>query len=151
MWTAWDLPSGAWPSSSAPQERTEPLRFQRTYESPRNAMGWQGRGVWRVGPRFREGGMVLPPPTTLRVVRPHPCLSDEVYVPVRSVSTLCQRLHIQSYLTVCDPMDCSPLGSSVHGISLARILECIAISPSRGSSPPRDPIRNSCIGRRVLY
>ena len=38
----------------------------------------------------------------------------------------------------CDPIDCSPLGSYVHGISQARILEWVAISPSRGSSQPRD-------------
>ena len=38
----------------------------------------------------------------------------------------------------CDPMDCSPPGSSVHGTSQARILEWVAISFSRGSSPPRD-------------
>ena len=38
----------------------------------------------------------------------------------------------------CDPMDCSPPGSSVHGISQARILEWVAISLSRGSSQPRD-------------
>ena len=36
-------------------------------------------------------------------------------------------------------MDCSPPGSSVHGISQARILERVAISFSRGSSRPRDP------------
>ena len=36
------------------------------------------------------------------------------------------------------PMDCSPPGSSVHGVLQARILECVAISSSRGSSPPRD-------------
>ena len=35
----------------------------------------------------------------------------------------------------CDSMDCSPLGSSVHGILQARILECIAISFSRGIFP----------------
>ena len=35
-------------------------------------------------------------------------------------------------------MDCSPPGSSVHEISQARILECVAISFSRGSSQPRD-------------
>ena len=35
--------------------------------------------------------------------------------------------------TLCDPMDCSPSGSSVHGISQARILEWVAISFSRGS------------------
>ena len=40
----------------------------------------------------------------------------------------------QSCLTLCDPMDCSPPGSSVRGISQARILEYVAISFSRGSS-----------------
>ena len=40
--------------------------------------------------------------------------------------------------TLCDPMDCSPPGSSVHGILQARILEWVAISFSRGSSQPRD-------------
>ena len=37
-------------------------------------------------------------------------------------------------LTLCGPMDCNPPGSSVHGISEAGILECVAISSSRGSS-----------------
>ena len=40
----------------------------------------------------------------------------------------------QSCPTVCDPMDCSPPGSSVHGIFQARVLEWVAISFSRGSS-----------------
>ena len=44
----------------------------------------------------------------------------------------------QSCPTLCDPMDCSPPGSSVHGIFQARILEWAAISFSRGSSQPRD-------------
>ena len=39
-------------------------------------------------------------------------------------------------LLFCDPIDCSPPGSSVHGISQARILEWVAISFSRGSSNP---------------
>ena len=43
-----------------------------------------------------------------------------------------------SCLTLCDPMDYSPPGSSVHGILRARILEWVAISFSRGSSWPRD-------------
>ena len=42
----------------------------------------------------------------------------------------------QLCLTLCDPMDCSPPGSSVHGISPARILEWVAVSSSRGSSNP---------------
>ena len=44
----------------------------------------------------------------------------------------------QSCSTLCDPMDCSPPGSSVHGILQTRILEWIAIPFSRGSSQPRD-------------
>ena len=40
----------------------------------------------------------------------------------------------QSCPTLCDPVDCSPTGSSVHGILQARILEWVAISFSRGSS-----------------
>ena len=44
----------------------------------------------------------------------------------------------QSCLTLCDPMDCSPPGSSVHGMLQARILEWVAMPSSRGSSQPRD-------------
>ena len=44
----------------------------------------------------------------------------------------------QSCPTLCSPMNYSPRGSSVHGISQARILEWVAISFSRGSSQPRD-------------
>ena len=51
-------------------------------------------------------------------------------------------------LTLCDPMDCSPPGSSVHGICQARILEWVAISFSRESSQPRDPTHVSCSAGR---
>ena len=55
----------------------------------------------------------------------------------------------QSCLTLCDPMDCSLSGSSVHGIFQARVLEWIAISFSRGPSRPRNRTWVSCIaGRR---
>ena len=53
--------------------------------------------------------------------------------------------------SLCDPMDCNPPGSSVHGISQARILEWVAISFSWGSSRPRDRTRVSSIGRQILY
>ena len=56
----------------------------------------------------------------------------------------------QLCLTLCDPVDCSPPGSSVHGIFQARILECIAISFSGGSSWPRDQTQVSCIAGRVM-
>ena len=45
-------------------------------------------------------------------------------------------LFAQSCLTLCDPVDCSLPGFSVHGILQARILEWVAISSSRGSSDP---------------
>ena len=54
----------------------------------------------------------------------------------------------QSCLTLCDPMDCSLPGSSVHGIFQAIVLEWIVISFSRGSSRPRDRTRVSRIADR---
>ena len=44
----------------------------------------------------------------------------------------------QSCPTLCDPVDCSPLGSSVHGILQTRILKWDAMPYSKGSSRPRD-------------
>ena len=57
---------------------------------------------------------------------------------------------LQSYLTLCDTVDCSLPGSSVHGILQARILEWVTISSSRGSSPPRDRTLVSCIAGRYF-
>ena len=54
----------------------------------------------------------------------------------------------QSCPTLCDPMDYSLPGSSVHGIFKARILEWVAISFSRGSSQSRDRTHVSCIACR---
>ena len=53
-------------------------------------------------------------------------------------------------VALCDPLDCSPPGSSVHGISQARILEWVAISSSRESSPPRDQTQISCTSGRFF-
>ena len=50
-----------------------------------------------------------------------------------------------------DPMDCSPPGSSVHGILQVRILEWVAVPFSRGSSQPRDQPQVPCVGRQILY
>ena len=60
---------------------------------------------------------------------------------------------LQSCLTLCNPMDCSPPGSSVLGIFQARILEWVVTS-SRGISQSRDGTHASCIsciGRQNLY
>ena len=57
----------------------------------------------------------------------------------------------QLCLTLCSPINCSPPGSSVHGIFQARILECVAVSFSRVSSWPRDRTCVSSIDRQILY
>ena len=67
-------------------------------------------------------------------------------------SALC--VHAQSHLTLCDPMDCSPPGSSIQWIFWAKILEWVAISYSKRSSQSRDWTHVSCVsfsGRRILY
>ena len=56
----------------------------------------------------------------------------------------------QSCPALCDPMDCSPRGSAVHGILQAGILEWVAILFSRGSSQPRDRTQVSCIADRFF-
>ena len=54
------------------------------------------------------------------------------------------KVELWSYLTLCNPMNCSQPGSSVHGILQVRILEWVAFSFSRGSSWPRDQACISC-------
>ena len=49
--------------------------------------------------------------------------------------------HAESCLTFCDPMDCSPLGSSFSGVSQAGVLEWVAMPSSRGSSCTKYIIR----------
>ena len=61
----------------------------------------------------------------------------------------CCCLVIKSCPTLLYPMDCSPPGFSVHGISRARILERIAMSSSRGSPSPRNP--NSHLHCRWIF
>ena len=51
----------------------------------------------------------------------------------------------QSCPTLCDPVDCSPPGSSVHRILQARILERVAMPSSGGFSQPRDGTGASCV------
>ena len=56
----------------------------------------------------------------------------------------------QLCLTVCNPMDCSPPGSSVHGTLQAKILEWVATSFSRGCSQPRDWTQVTFIASRFF-
>ena len=93
-------------------------------------------------------------------------IMSEIHWPLFSLSHLAESvgishcpclahcMHTQMCASLCDPMDCSPPGSPVHGISQARILQWVAISSSRGSSRPRDQTgvsRVSCSGRQILY
>ena len=64
---------------------------------------------------------------------------------------VCTCAVVQLCPILCDPFDCSPPGSSIHGIFQPKILEWVAISSSRGSSQPRDGTWVPCIGRWVLY
>ena len=65
-------------------------------------------------------------------------------------ASLWRFVYVQSCPTLCNLMDCSPPGSSVHGISQARILEWVAIPFSRGSSRPRDQTPVSCLTGRYF-
>ena len=67
-----------------------------------------------------------------------------------NVTYLLLHVHTQSCPTLYDPTDCSPPGSSVHGILRARILEWVAISFSRGSSQPRNQTQVSCMAGRFF-
>ena len=57
---------------------------------------------------------------------------------------------LQSYPTLCDPIDSNPPGSSLPGILQARILEQVVIPFSRGSSRSKDQARPSCIASGSL-
>ena len=73
---------------------------------------------------------------------------------VGSTYRYCCCLVTKSCPILCDPIDCSPLDSSVHGISEANILEQVSVSFFRGSSWTRDRTLVFCvswIGRQILY
>ena len=76
---------------------------------------------------------------------------DEANVIVQVFNALCVYSVTQLCPTLCDPMNCSPPRSSVHGILQARILEWVAISHFRGSSQPREWTQVSCIAGRFSF
>ena len=60
-------------------------------------------------------------------------------------------MSLQSCPTLCDLMDGSPLGSSMHGILQAGTLEWVVISFFKASPQPSEGTCISCIGRQILY
>ena len=89
-------------------------------------------------------------------VFPPPPLPPKMATAVGIVLFTFQRLAklFESCPTLCNPMDCSPPGFSVHGLLQARILEWVAMPFTRGSSQPRDWTQVSyisSISRHILY
>ena len=74
----------------------------------------------------------------------HGCLGCAVYTPVHNSWEGKKGSVAQPCPTLCGPVDCSPPGSSVHGLLQARRLEWVAMPSSRGSSWSRDGNWASC-------
>ena len=72
-------------------------------------------------------------------------ISHMIQLRLKSQHSIVVVLVTQSCMTICDAVDCSPTGCSVHGILQARILEWVVIPFFRGSSEPRDWTQVSCI------
>ena len=104
-------------------------------------------GCWGRPPASRV--RVLPTPAPNLECSPRdPQLRLEMHRPQEPV---CMRAKsLQSCPTLCDPMDHSPPGSSVHGILQVRILQGVAVPSSRGTSRPRDRTRISCVAGRFF-
>ena len=89
---------------------------------------------------------VLQPAFPLNIDQSHILKSVNITIPpffLLLSMCVCVCMHVrakslQSCSTLCDPTDYSPPGSSVHGISHARILEWVAMTSPKGSSQPRD-------------
>ena len=126
--------------------QTRPLSGRFGPEEQRCAVWLQ---PWWSGERALSGpqeGQVLPWSATVAL---WPRIT---FSPLPSVGFRlhCGCLVFQSCPTLCDPTDCSPPGSSVHGVSQARILEWVVIFSSKETSRSRDQTRVSCIGRYSL-
>ena len=123
---------------------TGPARLPRPWDSP-------GKSTAARCYALPQGN--LPNPGTEPMSPEYPALAGgfsttstpwEAQIPVKESESEVSQL----YPTLCDPVDCNPPGSSIHGILQARILEWAAISFSRGSSQPRDQTWVSCTADR---
>ena len=137
----WWKQDGHW---SAKKQSLGTMRWgtQRDHSFPRASPHWWGS----LPPEVPQ---CIYPPFSFQNYFLCPCLKEKGKGLWLLIWTCC--LVAQSCPTLCDPMDCSLPGSSVHGILQARILEWFAISSSRGSSQLRDQTQVFCIGRQILY
>ena len=88
-------------------------------------------------------------PSTYIHIHTHTHTQKRVRVILTEIFLCCYCLVAKLYPTLWESMDCNQPGSSVHGISQARILAWVAISFSRGSSQLRDRTQVSYIGRET--
>ena len=72
------------------------------------------------------------------ILKPYICMFVYIFV--------CLSVHVPSCPTLCNPMDCSPLGFSIHGIFQSRLLEWVAIPSPRGVSLTREPASPALAG-----
>ena len=103
------------------------------------SMGFPRQEYWS-GVPLPSPWQIWKPPNEVKPYRLH--------IPLHYATILL--LVTKSCLTLCNPMDYSPQGSSVPGISQARILEWVAIPFTRGSSQPRDRTQVSHIAGRYF-
>ena len=100
---------------------------EQVSRSPRASVGWDNLFlVFPIGVSFWSSPCPVAPAPPALMLPPAWILSLPLCVPAQS---------LQCCLPLGDPMNCSPSGFSVHGISQARILEWVAISFSRGFFP----------------
>ena len=81
------------------------------------------------------------------------CVYLNIYIYIEREREICigSLAEVQLCLPLCNPMNCSLPGSSVHGIFQVRILEWVALSYSRGSSPTKDGTQVCGTGGQILY
>ena len=138
------------------------VQFRQEPSDPALREAWWREEVWLRGssPHWPNVSASLGSGSSQMKLAPFPLVLKEMMLP--ELLQVCAQnlpthtfhqkecLVTKSSLTLCDPMDRSPPGSSVHRIFQARILEWVAISSSRGSSWTH-VFCGSCIGRRILY
>ena len=145
------------------REKPKPQRFPKRSKRVASVSGADspGSGLWQTGGHWGSLSGTRPQ-SWIRGLDSNPGVEPcaghmlSVYhfcMLSRAVIIIMRAKSLQSCPTLCDPIDCSLPGSSVHGILQARILEQVAIPFSRGSSQPRDRTHISYvsrIGRQVL-
>ena len=118
------------------------------------SMGFSRQKYWNELPYPSPADLTDPglEPTSLNIS----CIGRLVFFyhwcHLRSSASLnhCVCIVAQSCLTLCDPMDCSPPGSSVNGILQTRILKWVSMPFSRGFSQPRDRTQVFCIAGKFF-